>query len=273
MTAADGGGEQFEDGGFALLPRHTKVRATPYRGEPEGDHRSEDASVSSSSRAERAGLFLSLSVPRVSSRARATRVATPHPRGPSASIASYRKTTRRAAPRIRPRPPRGRPPSNLPRDGSTRTERLAERAKTFGGWADLRNRRLPSSKSSIISPPLDLTRPPPPQVRVTGNNRTKSSLIGLTGVVKKSVGLGGWHWLVRRPASPLDGRSVGERVRSFEMKRQRTNTPPVRSTTDTHLRRFFVPDPPRAAETLHRPRVSSAEKRVGRDFATDRFRG
>ena len=34
------------------------------------------------------------------------------------------------------------------------------------------------------------------QVRVTGNNRTKSSLVGLTGVVKKAVGLGGWHWLV-----------------------------------------------------------------------------
>lgn len=34
------------------------------------------------------------------------------------------------------------------------------------------------------------------KVRVTGNNRTKSSLVGLTGVVKKAVGLGGWHWLV-----------------------------------------------------------------------------
>ena len=33
------------------------------------------------------------------------------------------------------------------------------------------------------------------QVRVTGNNRTKTSLIGLEGVVKKAVGLGGWHWL------------------------------------------------------------------------------
>jgi hypothetical protein len=35
---------------------------------------------------------------------------------------------------------------------------------------------------------------------VTGNNRTKSSLVGLTGVVKKAVGLGGWHWLVRSRA-------------------------------------------------------------------------
>ncbi|KAJ8532424.1 hypothetical protein K7X08_012347 [Anisodus acutangulus] len=34
------------------------------------------------------------------------------------------------------------------------------------------------------------------KVVVTGNNRTKSVLVGLHGVVKKSVGLGGWHWLV-----------------------------------------------------------------------------
>eukprot|EP00252_Welwitschia_mirabilis_P011284 TRINITY_DN2539_c0_g1_i1.p1 TRINITY_DN2539_c0_g1~~TRINITY_DN2539_c0_g1_i1.p1 ORF type:complete len:218 (+),score=31.96 TRINITY_DN2539_c0_g1_i1:244-897(+) len=34
------------------------------------------------------------------------------------------------------------------------------------------------------------------KVVVTGNNRTKSVLIGLHGVVKKAVGLGGWHWLV-----------------------------------------------------------------------------
>ncbi|XP_042470576.1 uncharacterized protein LOC122052902 isoform X1 [Zingiber officinale] len=34
------------------------------------------------------------------------------------------------------------------------------------------------------------------KVIVTGNNRTKSILVGLQGVVKKAVGLGGWHWLV-----------------------------------------------------------------------------
>lgn len=33
------------------------------------------------------------------------------------------------------------------------------------------------------------------KVRVTGNNRTKPGVIGLRGVVKKAVGLGGWHWL------------------------------------------------------------------------------
>ena len=35
------------------------------------------------------------------------------------------------------------------------------------------------------------------KVIVIGNNRTKQSLVGLQGVVTKSVGLGGWHWLVR----------------------------------------------------------------------------
>nr|XP_027092843.1 uncharacterized protein LOC113713336 [Coffea arabica] len=34
------------------------------------------------------------------------------------------------------------------------------------------------------------------KVVVTGNNRTKSVLVGLQGVVKKAVGLGGWHWLI-----------------------------------------------------------------------------
>lgn len=37
------------------------------------------------------------------------------------------------------------------------------------------------------------------KVIVTGNNRTKSVLVGLQGVVKKAVGLGGWHWLVFSP--------------------------------------------------------------------------
>mmetsp|Transcript_34163 Transcript_34163/g.41314 ORF Transcript_34163/g.41314 Transcript_34163/m.41314 type:complete len:287 (+) Transcript_34163:185-1045(+) len=33
------------------------------------------------------------------------------------------------------------------------------------------------------------------KVRVTGNNRTKTALVGMEGIVKKAVGLGGWHWL------------------------------------------------------------------------------
>lgn len=33
-------------------------------------------------------------------------------------------------------------------------------------------------------------------VVISGNCRTKSSLLGARGVVKKAVGLGGWHWLL-----------------------------------------------------------------------------
>ncbi|KAK4771024.1 hypothetical protein SAY87_031556 [Trapa incisa] len=32
------------------------------------------------------------------------------------------------------------------------------------------------------------------KVIVTGNNRTKYVLVGLQGVVKKAMGVGGWHW-------------------------------------------------------------------------------
>jgi hypothetical protein len=35
-------------------------------------------------------------------------------------------------------------------------------------------------------------------VTISGNNRTKPSLVGCEAVVKRAVGLGGWHWLVSR---------------------------------------------------------------------------
>lgn len=43
-------------------------------------------------------------------------------------------------------------------------------------------------------------------VRIIGNNRTKPVYIGQRAVVKRAVGLGGWHWLVRisRAAQGLD---------------------------------------------------------------------
>lgn len=51
--------------------------------------------------------------------------------------------------------------------------------------------------SRILSPFRELSvLPRHTKVIVTGNNRTKSVLVGLQGVVKKAVGLGGWHWLV-----------------------------------------------------------------------------
>lgn len=35
------------------------------------------------------------------------------------------------------------------------------------------------------------------RVQVIGNNRTQKKYVGLHAVVKRAVGLGGWHWLVR----------------------------------------------------------------------------
>ncbi|KAJ6850553.1 uncharacterized protein M6B38_263440 [Iris pallida] len=59
------------------------------------------------------------------------------------------------------------------------------------------------SPSRVLSPPHEESGdeelsvlPRHTKVVVTGNNRTKSVLVGLQGVVKKAVGLGGWHWLV-----------------------------------------------------------------------------
>lgn len=50
------------------------------------------------------------------------------------------------------------------------------------------------------------------KVVVTGNNRTKSVLVGLQGVVKKAVGLGGWHWLVKLKNSTS---KMTKKIRSF----------------------------------------------------------
>ncbi|KAG6478693.1 hypothetical protein ZIOFF_062137 [Zingiber officinale] len=47
------------------------------------------------------------------------------------------------------------------------------------------------------------------KVVVTGNNRTKSVLVGLHGVVKKAVGLGGWHWLNLNLLTDLSLQLVG----------------------------------------------------------------
>jgi hypothetical protein len=46
-------------------------------------------------------------------------------------------------------------------------------------------------------------------VKIVGNNRTKQAYIGLTAVVKRAVGLGGWHWLVSRPNQGPEQRAGG----------------------------------------------------------------
>lgn len=67
----------------------------------------------------------------------------------------------------------------------------------------------------------------PSQVKITGNNRTKQKLIGLNATVKKSVGLGGWHWLVlengkevklQKNALEVVSLPTGEEVESIEFQ-------------------------------------------------------
>ncbi|KAL1532726.1 histone deacetylase complex subunit [Salvia divinorum] len=62
---------------------------------------------------------------------------------------------------------------------------------------------MESSPSPVLSPFREECRdeelplfPRHTKVIVTGNNRTKKDLVGLQGVVKKAVRVGGWHWLV-----------------------------------------------------------------------------
>ncbi|CAK9178559.1 unnamed protein product [Ilex paraguariensis] len=71
------------------------------------------------------------------------------------------------------------------------------------------------------------------KVVVTGNNRTKSVLVGLRGVVKKAVGLGGWHWLVltngievklqRNALSVLEAPTGNEEDDDLELENMRWN--------------------------------------------------
>ena len=50
-------------------------------------------------------------------------------------------------------------------------------------------------------------------VRIVGNARTKQSLLGQTAIVKRAVGLGGWHWLtVRGPGAIRDCWAIGAGV-------------------------------------------------------------
>ncbi|RRT50692.1 hypothetical protein B296_00040807 [Ensete ventricosum] len=71
------------------------------------------------------------------------------------------------------------------------------------------------------------------KVIVTGNNRTKSVLVGLQGVVKKAVGLGGWHWLMWDTKTLLTRRSVPENPK----QEGRQHLPPLRfaSRRPSHL--------------------------------------
>ncbi|KAL0432448.1 UNVERIFIED_CONTAM: hypothetical protein Slati_2579100 [Sesamum latifolium] len=70
---------------------------------------------------------------------------------------------------------------------------MLEAVKSNGGFSSHSSQLLSCGESSEEE--LSVL-PRHTKVVVTGNNRTKSVLVGLQGVVKKAVGLGGWHWLV-----------------------------------------------------------------------------
>ncbi|KAL0369047.1 UNVERIFIED_CONTAM: Retrovirus-related Pol polyprotein from transposon RE1 [Sesamum calycinum] len=69
---------------------------------------------------------------------------------------------------------------------------MLEAVKSNGGFSSHSSQLLSCGESSEEE--LSVL-PRHTKVVVTGNNRTKSVLVGLQGVVKKAVGLGGWHWL------------------------------------------------------------------------------
>jgi hypothetical protein len=54
------------------------------------------------------------------------------------------------------------------------------------------------------------------RVMVTGNNRTHRKLIGREAIVKKAVGLGGWHHIVSCAAQGLFQRQCHHAVRSLD---------------------------------------------------------
>lgn len=70
--------------------------------------------------------------------------------------------------------------------------------------------RQPLAAPAHRSPPC----PRAPQVvLVRGNARTRQSLIGQRAVVRRAVGLGGWHWLVSSRGATLTPHAGGRRRR------------------------------------------------------------
>ncbi|KAL8514580.1 hypothetical protein ACS0TY_013608 [Phlomoides rotata] len=105
------------------------------------------------------------------------------------------------------------------------------------------------------------------KVVVTGNNRTKSVLVGLHGVVKKAVGLGGWHWLVltngievklqRNALSVIETPTGNEGDEGIELEHAQWNCSDIASddTQKSH----------RSRHPMHR----SFHKTLSRSFSSD----
>ena len=209
------GKDDFDDEGLPLLPKHTKVRhssSARARGDAPFDMGKSPLAMPCGPRFSSRRLARTrVSVPRFFSgvarggrdaRARASPRA--RPRGDAHEVSSARAHPLPEARFARaPAPPPRLPSPRLPRTRTRRAERdlpvgrvrrergLARFRETSAGVGAESSRRV-APVSTDGSPP---SSPANAQVRVTGNNRTKPGVIGLRGVVRKAVGLGGWHWL------------------------------------------------------------------------------
>lgn len=109
------------------------------------------------------------------------------------------------------------------------------------------------------------------KVVVTGNNRTKSVLVGLQGVVKKAVGLGGWHWLVltngievklqRNALSVIEAPTGNEDDDDLEFENVRWNGSDLASddTLKSH----------RSRHRTHHKSTGSSHKTISRSLSCD----
>lgn len=64
-----------------------------------------------------------------------------------------------------------------------------------------------------------------------GNNRTKQAYVGLRAVVKRAVGLGGWHWLV----------SMGQRIFNMHACGGESCSGCVEASRNHHLGQLCAP--------------------------------
>lgn len=87
--------------------------------------------------------------------------------------------------------------------------------------------------------PLEQLLPRMTKVLIRGNNRTKSSLVGQHGTVKRSNGLGGWHLVVLE---------TGEEVR---LQRNALTVLSVPTASDREVRHFLRVLPGCMSHVLH----------------------
>lgn len=111
------------------------------------------------------------------------------------------------------------------------------------------------------------------KVVVTGNNRTKSVLVGLQGVVKKAVGLGGWHWLVltngievklqRNALSVIEAPTGNEEDDGLELGNEHCN--------GSDLGELASDDTPKSHRSRHRMHKStcSSDKTISRSLSCE----